>query len=179
MKTTATVKCLLVLAAAVLAPGCATHNVNPSQARAHTGYVDFHARPPGDLCWEVSSLETRGQSYRRVFSELKPPEGGFLRLAFAPGRHRLRITFLNRVIAEPAEMEVEVQDGKITPVRVTLTEAGSASVRTKDIDWGATSKGLYGRTVKVGSEEAVCYELSVGAEAPIGYQTKGQLPNAR
>jgi len=178
MKTNEIIKCLLVLAMALLLPGCATKNVNPPQARAHTGYVDLHASPPGGLSWEVSCHDDRAQAFKRVFSELKPPAGGILRLAFAPGHHRLRITFLNRVVAEPVEISVEVEDGKITPVHITLTDVGSASVRTTDVGWGATAKGLYGRRVTIGDTETAAYVLSAAAETPLDYQPKQLLSDA-
>jgi hypothetical protein len=180
MKKMTTIKCLLALGVGVvLVAGCATHNVNPPQARSHTGYVDFHADPPAELYWEVSRFEDHSQSMERVFSEMKPPEGGFLRLAFAPGVHRLQITFLNRVISTPAKIDVEVQDGKITPVRISLAEAGAAAVETKEVGWGSTAKGRYRRPVKYNSRETTMYELSAKAEAPVGYQPKEQMPNAR
>lgn len=173
-----TIKCLLTLAvAALMVPGCATQDVNPPQARSNTGYVDFHADPPGELCWEVSRFDDRSQTFRRVFSELKPPPGGVLRLVFAPGLHRLRITFLNRVIAAPTEIEVEVQDGKITPVRITLTEVGTASVETREINSAAKSR--YGQRTKIDSRETIMYKLASTAEPPVGYQPREQMPNAR
>jgi len=118
---------LLALAALALwVPGCATQNVNPPQARANTGYVDFHADPSVGLSWEVARFDDRTQSFKNVFSELEPPPDGVLRLAFAPGHYRLRVTFLNRIISQPAEVEVEVKDGKITPVQVALIPDGTA-----------------------------------------------------
>jgi len=60
MRILQTIHFLLTLAALALGlPGCATRNVNPPQARANTGYVDFHADSPGELCWEVSRFSLR------------------------------------------------------------------------------------------------------------------------
>ena len=120
--------CWIIALLAMWVAGCAAPNVNPPQARANTGYVDFHADQAAQLCWEVARFDDRTKGFKSVFSELEPPPGGLLRLAFAPGHHRLRVAFLNRVIAEPVEIEVEVQDARITPVRVTLTAAGTALV---------------------------------------------------
>lgn len=158
--------------------GCATPNVNPPQARANTGYVDFYADSSGELSWEVARFDGRSQSFNRVFSELDPPSGGVLRLAFAPGRHRLRVTFLNRVITKPADVEVEVPDGKITPVRVTLTEAGVALVQTREENRGGTAKGRYGRRTKIGSDETAMYSLSAVADVPVAYQLKERMSYA-
>jgi hypothetical protein len=172
-------KRLLMLAAVGLfVTGCASPNVNPPQARANTGYVDFHADSASELCWQVERFEDRSQSFQRVFSELEPPLGGVLRLAFAPGHHRLRVTFLNRVITQPAEVEVEVQDGKITPVRVTLTAAGVALVRTERENRGGTAKGRYGRRTTIGSDETVMYAISAVADTPVAYQLKERMSYA-
>lgn len=175
-----TIKFLLPLSAlALLAPGCATRNVNPPQARANTGYVDFHADASAGLSWEVARFDELKRAFQRVSSELAPPPGGVLRLEFAPGHHRLRVTFLNRVVTKPAEVEVEVQDGKVLPVRVTLTEAGTTLVRTKEESRGGTAYGRYGRRTKIGSDESVIYDISAVAAPPVAYQPKEQMPYAR
>ena len=177
MKPIKTSQCLLLFAMfALWASGCATRNVNPPQARANTGYVDFHADSSEELGWEAARFDDRTQSFKDVFSELTPPPGGVLRLAFAPGRHRLQVTFLNRVITHPAEVEVEVQDGKITPVRVTLTAAGYAFVKTKEISHGPTARGHYGRRSRFGSTETVIYGISATTEPPVAYQLKERMP---
>ena len=179
MKPLKTIPFLLLFALLALGvPGCATPNVNPPQARANTGYADFRADPAGELYWQVERFDDRAQGFKTVFSELDPPAGGFLRLAFAPGRHRLRVTFLNRVIAQPAEVEVEVQDGKITPVRVTLTEGGTTLVRTKETSRGGTAYGRYGRRTKYSSDESTMYGVSAVADPPVPYQVKERMSYA-
>ena len=92
----------LSLLLALSVPGCATRSANPSQARANTGYMDFHADSPDELGWDVARFDDAAQSFKSVFSELEPPAGGVLRLAFPPGHYRVRVTFLNRVVSEPA-----------------------------------------------------------------------------
>jgi hypothetical protein len=159
--------------------GCAAGNVNPAQARANTGYVDFHTGSPAELNWDVARYDEGAKEFRRVYSRLEVPPQGFLRLAFSPGRDRLRVTFLNRVIARPVEIEVEVQAGKVTPVRVTLTDAGVALVRTKETSAGGSAYGRYGRRTRIGSAETTMYALSAAAEAPVAYQSKEQMPYAR
>jgi hypothetical protein len=163
----------------LLSGGCASRNVNPPQARANTGYVDFHADSSSDLNWDVARFDERSQTFQRVFSELEPPQYGVLRLALPPGHCRLRVTFLNRVIAAPAEIEVEVQDGKITPVRVTLTAAGVALVRTDQESRGGTAKGRLGRRDRFGSVESTTYNVSVAAEPPVAYQPKERMSYVR
>ena len=179
MRQLKTIQCLLTLAVlAAWAPGCTTPNVNPPQARANTGYVDFYADPPGELNWDVARFDEGTQSFTSVFSELETVPNGVLRLAFVPGHHRLRVTFLNRVIAKPVEVEVEVLDGKITPVRLTLTAAGTVNVETKKESSGPTAKGRFGRRTKFGSDESVMYNLSATAEPPVAYQLKERMPYA-
>jgi len=180
MKPLKTIPFLLLFALLALGvPGCATQNVNPPQARPNTGYVDFHADPADGLSWEVARFDDRAQSFKSVFSELDPPPDGVLRLAFAPGRHRLQVTFLNRVITQPAEVDVQVQDGKITPVNVMLTVAGTAFVQTKETSRGGTAHGRYGRRTKIGSDETTMYGISATADPPVAYQIKERMPYAR
>lgn len=174
------IRFLLALAAIGLSvQGCATRNVNPPQARAHTGYVDFHADPSAELSWDVVRWEDGRRGFQSVFWDLDPPPGGILRLAFAPGRHRLRVAFLNTVITKPVEIEVEVHDGKIVPVRVTLTEVGTTVVKTKEQERGGTAFGRYGRRTKIGSEEMVMHDITMVASPPVAYQPKEQMPYAR
>jgi hypothetical protein len=169
----------MLAAAGLFITGCASPNVNPPQARANTGYVDFHADSSEELNWQVARCDDRTGAFQHVFSELKPPQDGFLRLAFAPGPHRLQITFLNRVIVKPAEVEVEVQDGRITPVRVTLTAAGVSQVRTREENVGGVGSRRYGRHAKIGADETARYDISAVADPPVAYQPKGRMPYAR
>jgi hypothetical protein len=169
----------MLAAAGLFIIGCASPNVNPPRARANTGYVDFHANMTEELNWQVTRFDDRTRAFQHVYSELKPPKDGFLRLAFAPGRHRLQITFLNLVIVKPVEVEVEVQDGRITPVRVTLTSAGVSLVRTREENVGGVGSRRYGRHAKIGADEAARYDISAEAESPVAYQLKGRMPYAR
>lgn len=159
--------------------GCASPNVNPPKARANTGYVDFHAGASDELNWQVSRWDDRSRDFRLVFWDLDPPPAAILRLAFVPGRHRLRVALLNRVITKPVEVEVEVQEGKIVPVRVTLTEAGTTLVTTKEQERGGTAFGRYGRRTKFGSAETTMYDLSAVPAPSVAYQLKEKMPYAR
>ncbi|HWW01952.1 MAG TPA: hypothetical protein VNZ64_19790 [Candidatus Acidoferrum sp.] len=170
---------LMFAAVGLLVIGCASPNVNPPQARANTGYVDFHTEAAAQLMWEVARFDSRTESFQRVFSKFEPLQDRVLRLAFAPGRHRFRVTFLNRVIAQPAEVEVEVQNGKITPVGITFTEASTTLVQTKEVSRGGTLYGRSGRSTKIGTVETAMAAISALADAPVAYQVKERMPYAR
>jgi hypothetical protein len=170
---------LLLAAAGLFITGCATPNVNPSQARAKTGYVDFYADSSGELSWQVARFDARAQAFRSVFSEFEPPPGRVLRLAFPPGHYRLRVTFMNCVVREPGLVEVEVKDGMITPVLVQLTEVGETMVQTKQTSVGGTAYGRYGRRTTFSSDEAPTHRVSAEASASMPYQVKERMPYAR
>lgn len=163
---------------ALWASGCATTNVNPPQARANLGYVDFHAGSADEFYWQVERFDAPAQCFKQVFSELAPPSGGFLRLAFAPGRYRLRVTVLNRVVRAPGLVEVEVRDGLITPVNVRMIPDGTTQVQHKEERIGATARSRYGNKTKYSSAEAVMFRLSAEAEPPISYRVKAQTSYA-
>lgn len=152
--------------------GCATGNVNPSKARANTGYVDFRADASEPLDWQVSRQDEGVQNFKVIYSELSPPADGILRLAFAPGNYHLQVTFLNRVVTEPGLVDVEVVDGKVTPVQVTLIPAGASSVQRKEQRVGMKAGGFAGRKTKVIDDESVTYQISTVAAAPLPYQPK-------
>ena len=159
--------------------GCASPNVNPPAPRANTGYVDFYTESVGEPAWDIQRFDASANEFKLAFSELKLIEGGLLRLAFAPGRHRLRVTFLNRVIAEPAVVEVDVRDGQVSPVQVTLAEAGTSSVQTRQESRGATYRGRSRRRAEIGSYEAKIYRVSAATQESRPYQLKEQMPYAR
>jgi hypothetical protein len=173
-------KRLLMLAAAGLfVTGCASPNVNPPQARAKTGYLDLYTDSSGELSWEVGRFDDRTKTFDSVFSELKPLPDRVLRLAFAPGHYRMRVTFLNRVVSEPGVVEVEVKDGLVTPVRVRLAAAGETMVQTKEVSGGGTAFGRYGRRTKFHYDDTATYRVSSEADAPLPYRVKEQMPYAR
>ena len=165
----------LSLAALLLAFGCASPDVNPTSPGPHTGYVDLYADFSGELSWDVQQFDTNAGTFKKAFYNLRPLEGRILRLAFAPGPHKLRVTFLNQAVIEPAVLEVEVREASITPVRITLAEVGGTSVPTKEISACGTVYGRYGRRTKIGSYETVQYSLSAAPAVPIAYQPKEQM----
>jgi hypothetical protein len=165
-------------AAATLGFGCASPNVNPPAPKAHTGYVDFDLTVADELALEVREYRSGTNSFKTLYFDARPVQGEPLRLALAPGRHRLRVTCVNRAINHPAEIEVEVYDGRITPLRLTLTDVGVVLVRTKELGTGSTAYGRYGRRTKIGADETVLYDVSVAVDAPVAYQPKERMDYA-
>lgn len=161
-----------VLALAVFVFGCASPNANPPTARANTGYVDLYLATNAPLAWDVQRFDTGANSFKSVYSKLDTIPDGVLRLAFAPGQQRLRVTFLNRVIATPAVVDVTVEDGRVTPVQISLTEAGAASVQTRTMDQGATYRGHYGRRYKSETKDAQTYDVNAVAQPAKPYAPK-------
>ena len=169
---------LMLATAALLAFGCASPNVNPPLPKANTGYVDFFADTAPDLYWEVRQFDPSTKEFREAFSQLSPLKDGVLRLAFHPGHYQFRISFLNRVITEPALVEVDVGDGQVTPLRVELTEAGQAGVQTKDVSVGGTAFGRYGRRTKIGYSEETAYRVKAMPQPSQPYRSKQQMTYA-
>ena len=161
----------VVAAIAWLEPGCASKDVNPPAARSRTGYVDFYTEADYELCWQVERVKPSGDT-ARVFEQFEPQEGRILRLAFAPGRYRFKVTFLNCVITRPATVEVEVKDGQIVPVPVTLAEVGKSFFDSRDVRVRGTAYGTYGRGTKIRINETTIYQISAEAQSPLPYQPK-------
>jgi hypothetical protein len=111
------------------AGGCATPDVDPSAARAGRGYVDLYTMPKTEAWWKVDVFDPGRQSYKEFTAQFKAPGEGVFRIEARPGRHKARISFVNQAIEAPAEVEVEVREGMITPVQVTINQGDSTYVR--------------------------------------------------
>jgi len=163
-------KSFIALVFIILAAGCASSNTNPAHARTNTGYVDFYAVNADNLSWDITDTTLN----RKVFSEFDPVREPILRLAFKPGRYQLSVTFINHVISLPGAMEVEVRDGMITPVPVTLVDVGAAQVITRQA--GRSYFGRYGKHAKISDNQSVSYEVITDPQPPLLYQPKAQMP---
>ena len=108
----------------------------------------------------------------------QPDSKGILRLELPPGHHRLRVRFMNVFIREPALVEVDVVEGKIIPVEVVLKSAGTADVQRKEVRFGSTASGRYGRSAKYTSSEQGMYEASARALPPLPYAVQERMPYA-
>lgn len=155
--------------------GCSTPNVNPPAPRANTGYVDFYTDSDLGLSWEVKCADDRTGELRTVFSEFKPVPGTILRLAAPPGNHRFQVWFSNQFTEGPQTVQVQVLDGKVTPVHVALTPAGATSVRDKTYSFRGSAKG-YGRGTRVSTEEGQVFQINAVPGIPEDYQPKEQKP---
>jgi hypothetical protein len=163
--------CLLSLTTLTMIPGCKTGAVNPAQAKANTGYVDFSAPGQGDLYWQVRQYDEKAGAFKTVFSRLKPLDGPILRLATPPGHQRFQITFLNRVVENPATVDVEVLNGMITPVRVELIEVGSTKLERREARLGYTVR-RFEPGARVTSSEASAYDVLAKPQPSVPYRKK-------
>ena len=160
---------LIFLIGVYLLTGCANPNVNPASARADTGYVDFYTDADDGLNWEVARFDSSSQKFTAVYSEFKPLPDGELRLALSPGNHLLRVTFLNRVVRGPAVLEINVVNGKVTPVHVVLTSDGVTEVESKQ---RLPTYNLYN------TFETEIYRVTAVANSPLPYRVKSEMPYA-
>jgi hypothetical protein len=155
--------------------GCGTADVNPSTPRARTGYVDFYTDSSLDLSWEVKRADQPGGEMRTVFWEFDPVQGTVLRLSAPPGKYRFQVWFLNLATEGPKIVEVDVRDGKITPVHVELKASGTADVDRKLYGFRASAKG-YGRGTKIVTERNAVFRIDTTAEPVRAYASKQSMP---
>jgi len=174
------IKWLAILGALVaLVTSCATPNVNPSQPRANTGYVDLYADAPDEFAWQVEDFDDSSQSFKRLFSDFEPPPGRILRLALSPGPHRLRVASMNYFTRGPAVVDVEVENGMVTPVHLSLIPEGTGRVERKEQQLRATAKGYYGRASKIHTDQSAIFRITAETSAPLPYQVKERTAYAR
>lgn len=165
----------LTAVACIVVAGCSTPGVNPSTPRSGTGYVDFYTDSDESLSWEIKCASQPGGEMRKVFSEFKPVQGNILRLAVPPGSHRFEVWFSNRVTQGPQPVTVTVEDGKVTPVHVTLAPTGTVTVESKVYGFRPSTRG-YARGTKVVAEQNQAFQIGAVASAAQGYQTKERMP---
>lgn len=166
--------CFLITLVCLMAAGCASPNVDPPTPRAHTGYVDFFADDE-NLYWQVDQVEADGKT-KQIFSLFEPLNDHILRLAFAPGHYRFRVTFMNHAIQKPGTVEVAVQDEMIIPVQVTLVDVGEALVQSKSVQGGATYFGHYGRNTRITDNPNIMYQVNLVAGPFSTYKPKAAMP---
>ena len=166
---------LLAAAGWLALASCSTTNLNPASPKANTGYVDFYTDSSLDLIWQVKRGDGRAGELRTIFSDYEPVQGTILRLAASPGGQEFQVWIVNRITTGPQELKVQVEDGKITPVHVTLTSIGTNYVQNKVFGFRPSAKG-YGRGTKITREEEQVYQVASVAEKAQPYRVKEQMP---
>jgi hypothetical protein len=156
-------------------PGCSTSNPNPSHPHANTGYIDFYTDSNLELSWEVKWFDPQTAELEKVFSQFEPVKGSVLRIAASPGRQRYQVWIVNRVTEGPVFVDVPVENGKVSPVHVTLASAGATSVDRKVYGFRPSAKG-YGRGTKIVTQGEEVFRLGLTAETAKPYQTRERMP---
>ena len=154
----------------LLGIGCATRDVNPPAARTGFGYVDFHTQPKTESWWKVEVFDATKQAYREFSAEFNAPGQDIFRVEARPGHYRARITFANRFIEAPAEVEVDVRAGMITPVPVALETAGTSNIHKVEDRAGGALRN------KVAYQPETVWKISATAKAALPYAPKAQMP---
>ena len=104
-----------------------------------------------DLSWDVYRVDANGKT-KKAFPQYKPFPGNVLRMPAKPGEQRYRVGIFNRVTEGPEETTVNVEDGKVTPVKVTLVKSGTVTTQDKSYSFRGSAKG-YARGTKFSREE--------------------------
>jgi len=159
----------------VVIAGCVSPQVNPKVARGDTGYVDFYTDSDMELSWWVEREGESDQKMRTVFSEFKPIAGNILRLATPAGKHRFEVWFSNQVTTGPQAVIVEVANGKVTPVHVTLTSAGASSVQSQTFEYRPTPRATRRMTRTTATPQSA-FHIGAVAQTPRDYQPKERMP---
>jgi hypothetical protein len=154
----------------LLAIGCASPDVNPHAPRPCRGYVDLFTQPKEDVWWKVDVFDSRKEGYKEFTAQFKAPGQAIFRIEARPGLHKGRISFVNQAVEAPAEVEVEVREGMITPVEVKVTKAGSSYVRTVE-DRARSGFNTAGRN-KVTDYPQQLWQISATALPPVPYTPK-------
>ena len=162
--------CLLAASLALVA-GCASPNVDPPKAKAGMGYVDFYCADADGLYWDITDTATK----KKVFYDFNPFNESILRLAMKPGHYTLSINVMNHVVNQQGTVNVDVTDGKITPVTVTLVAAGTETVQTTSTLVGGTYYGRYGRATRIVTTGTTSYDILAEDRPEVPYAPKAQM----
>ena len=149
--------------------GCISSNPDRASPQANTGYVDFYTDTNQQLAWEVKRFDERTGELRTEFSKVQPLPGNLLRVPVVPGNHQFRIWFLNRATEGPKSVEVPVENGKVTPVHVSLDRTGTIAVNN-EVYGGRRSTRGYGSGQKTVTDEMDRYKINAVSETPQAYQ---------
>lgn len=151
-----------------LASGCASTDVNPKVPRSGRGYVDLYVVPRTNVWWKVDVFHSGEQRYKEFTAQFEAPAQDIFRVEARPGRYRARVRFVNQAVLAPAEIEVEVRAGMITPVRVLAEKAGSAYVRKVQDRFNPYKKN------EVADFPQRLWEITATVQPPVPYARKEQ-----
>ena len=97
-------------------------------------------------------------------------EQAIFRIAARPGPHKARISFVNQAVEAPAEVEVEVREGMITPVQVKLDKGDTSYVRVVDDRARSGFRNASRNQVTDYSQQR--WQISATAQPPVPYTPK-------
>lgn len=148
--------------------GCAGPDVNPASARTGRGYVDLYSQPKAEVWWKVDVFDKRSEVYREFTAQFHSAGADIFRIEARPGSYKARISVVNGAVEKPAEVEVEVREGMITPIRVTGEVAGESSFQVKEdrLRWEASRVREYPQRV---------WRISASAQPPVPYAPKEDM----
>ena len=164
-----------LLGVLLLFGGCGTPSRNPSSPRTNTGYVDFYTDMDLDLYWQIKETDPATGKLKIVFREFKSVDGNILRLPSTPGSHQFQVWVMNCITDGPKTVQVQVEDGKVTPVRIVLQPLGAVSIDRKEYGFRGSTKG-YGRGTKIITDENEVYRIVPTARSGEPYRPSEKMP---
>jgi hypothetical protein len=159
----------------LLGVGCKSAKTSSPVAKANTGYVDFYAATNAPLSWEIKEISPETKT---LFSQVNPITEPIVRIALPPGHYKLQITFLNRAIEKPTEVDLDVPNAMITPVRVDIHGAGEISSRRVETSIHPSFKQpRMGRDIDY--QSADLYHVTATPQQSVAYRPKQAMPYSR
>jgi len=158
-----------VFIAAFALVGCAGHT--KTKPVAETGYVDFYCESQGDLSWDVLRFDANSGKMKPAYSKYKPLPGNVLRVTSPAGMQRFQVGIFNKANRGPVQVMVQVETGKVTPVKITLEHLGQVFVDRETYAFRGSSKG-YARGTKIITEQNDVVQIHGEPQSPRSYQPK-------
>jgi hypothetical protein len=155
--------------------GCTTLvNPHPPSPLANTGFVDLYCESMTNLSWDVFRLDQKSRKMKPAYSKYAPLPGNVLRVRSPAGSQLFRVNIFNKANRGPAEIIVAVEDGKVTPVKLTLEHIERTAVDQKEYAFRGSAKG-YLRGTKIVTVQNDIVRILANAEAPQPYRPKAQM----
>ncbi len=162
------------------ATGCKSVPRDPPAPQAGFGYLDFYAeQEPGSLSWDIQRYDAASKRFALLYSTIKATPARVVRVAVPPGEHLVRVGFLNQSIIAPATVNVSVCEGKVTPVKVDLTEGETRTYSVREQRYGPTARGHVGRVGETRTVEGKGIGVRAEALPPLDYQPSVAMPYAK